>query len=227
MRPCHTLGRSWAVSTNPPSFPLEREGWDEGESPQVCSYGLILLNLPPMPGGRNRRPSSFPLEGEGRDGGATSPLAPWPRAELGGTRMGFVITAAADAAGRSTTSHLIRRRNRFRLSGWRNRSRVPPHGSSPTFLVGIMRSRVLPPFRTNRCTGTEAACFGGEHSCELSRSPGDDGKPTIVGTRITVESILTPCGGESQDQIIQANPRLTRTTSARPWPSRPRCCTRT
>jgi uncharacterized protein (DUF433 family) len=36
------------------------------------------------------------------------------------------------------------------------------------------------------------------------------GKPTIVGTRITVESILERlAAGESQDQIIQANPRLT------------------
>ena len=35
------------------------------------------------------------------------------------------------------------------------------------------------------------------------------GKPTIAGTRITVESILERlAAGESQDQIIQANPRL-------------------
>jgi uncharacterized protein (DUF433 family) len=35
------------------------------------------------------------------------------------------------------------------------------------------------------------------------------GKPTIAGTRITVESILERlAAGESQDQIIEANPRL-------------------
>jgi uncharacterized protein (DUF433 family) len=37
------------------------------------------------------------------------------------------------------------------------------------------------------------------------------GKPTIAGTRITVESILERMGaGESEAQIIEANPRLTR-----------------
>ena len=36
------------------------------------------------------------------------------------------------------------------------------------------------------------------------------GKPTIAGTRITVESILERlAAGESQEQIIAANPRLT------------------
>jgi len=36
------------------------------------------------------------------------------------------------------------------------------------------------------------------------------GKPTIAGTRITVESILERlAAGESNEQIIQANPRLT------------------
>ena len=36
------------------------------------------------------------------------------------------------------------------------------------------------------------------------------GKPTIAGTRITVESILERlAAGESQEQIIGANPRLT------------------
>jgi uncharacterized protein (DUF433 family) len=35
------------------------------------------------------------------------------------------------------------------------------------------------------------------------------GKPTIAGTRITVESILERlAAGESQEQIIAANPRL-------------------
>ncbi|AUB80493.1 DUF433 domain-containing protein [Candidatus Thiodictyon syntrophicum] len=35
------------------------------------------------------------------------------------------------------------------------------------------------------------------------------GKPTIAGTRITVESILERlAAGESQEQIIKANPRL-------------------
>ena len=35
------------------------------------------------------------------------------------------------------------------------------------------------------------------------------GKPTIAGTRITVESILERLAvGESQEQIIAANPRL-------------------
>jgi uncharacterized protein (DUF433 family) len=35
------------------------------------------------------------------------------------------------------------------------------------------------------------------------------GKPTIVGTRITVESILERlAAGESQEQILEANPRL-------------------
>jgi uncharacterized protein (DUF433 family) len=35
------------------------------------------------------------------------------------------------------------------------------------------------------------------------------GKPTIAGTRITVESILERLGaGESQEQILGANPRL-------------------
>jgi len=35
------------------------------------------------------------------------------------------------------------------------------------------------------------------------------GKPTIVGTRITVESILERlAAGESQEQIMEANPRL-------------------
>ena len=37
------------------------------------------------------------------------------------------------------------------------------------------------------------------------------GKPTIAGTRIIVESILERLGaGESEAQIIEANPRLTR-----------------
>jgi uncharacterized protein (DUF433 family) len=36
------------------------------------------------------------------------------------------------------------------------------------------------------------------------------GKPTIAGTRITVESILERlAAGESHEQIIEANPRLT------------------
>jgi uncharacterized protein (DUF433 family) len=35
------------------------------------------------------------------------------------------------------------------------------------------------------------------------------GKPTIAGTRITVESILERlAAGESQEQILVANPRL-------------------
>jgi uncharacterized protein (DUF433 family) len=35
------------------------------------------------------------------------------------------------------------------------------------------------------------------------------GKPTIAGTRITVESILERlAAGESQEQILRANPRL-------------------
>lgn len=35
------------------------------------------------------------------------------------------------------------------------------------------------------------------------------GKPVIAGTRITVESILEKLGsGESQDQILEAHPRL-------------------
>jgi len=35
------------------------------------------------------------------------------------------------------------------------------------------------------------------------------GKPTIAGTRITVESILERLvAGESQEQVIKANPRL-------------------
>ena len=35
------------------------------------------------------------------------------------------------------------------------------------------------------------------------------GKPTIAGTRITVESILERlAAGESQEQILEANPRL-------------------
>ena len=35
------------------------------------------------------------------------------------------------------------------------------------------------------------------------------GKPTIAGTRITVESILERLAeGESQEQILRANPRL-------------------
>jgi uncharacterized protein (DUF433 family) len=35
------------------------------------------------------------------------------------------------------------------------------------------------------------------------------GKPTIAGTRITVESILERlAAGESQEQIVAANPRL-------------------
>ncbi|WP_295582455.1 DUF433 domain-containing protein [uncultured Lamprocystis sp.] len=35
------------------------------------------------------------------------------------------------------------------------------------------------------------------------------GKPTIVGTRVTVESILERlAAGESQEQILEANPRL-------------------
>jgi uncharacterized protein (DUF433 family) len=35
------------------------------------------------------------------------------------------------------------------------------------------------------------------------------GKPTIAGTRITVESILERlAAGESQEQIVEANPRL-------------------
>jgi uncharacterized protein (DUF433 family) len=37
------------------------------------------------------------------------------------------------------------------------------------------------------------------------------GKPVIAGTRITVESILERlAAGESHDQIMDANPRLTR-----------------
>ncbi len=37
------------------------------------------------------------------------------------------------------------------------------------------------------------------------------GKPVIVGTRITVELILEKLAtGETQEQIIQAHPRLTR-----------------
>ena len=37
------------------------------------------------------------------------------------------------------------------------------------------------------------------------------GKPTVAGTRITVESILERlAAGESMDQILEANPRLTR-----------------
>lgn len=37
------------------------------------------------------------------------------------------------------------------------------------------------------------------------------GKPVIAGTRITVESILERLGaGETVEQIIKANPRLTR-----------------
>ena len=35
------------------------------------------------------------------------------------------------------------------------------------------------------------------------------GKPTIAGTRITVESILERlAAGESEEQILEANPRL-------------------
>ena len=35
------------------------------------------------------------------------------------------------------------------------------------------------------------------------------GKPTIAGTRITVESILERlAAGETQEQILEANPRL-------------------
>lgn len=37
------------------------------------------------------------------------------------------------------------------------------------------------------------------------------GKPVVAGTRITVESVLERlAGGESVDQLIEANPRLTR-----------------
>lgn len=37
------------------------------------------------------------------------------------------------------------------------------------------------------------------------------GKPVIVGTRITVESILEKLGaGETPEQIVAAHPRLTR-----------------
>ena len=37
------------------------------------------------------------------------------------------------------------------------------------------------------------------------------GKPTIDGTRITVESILERlAAGESEEQILEANPRLVR-----------------
>ena len=36
------------------------------------------------------------------------------------------------------------------------------------------------------------------------------GKPVVVGTRITVESILEKLGaGESEEQILKAHPRLT------------------
>jgi uncharacterized protein (DUF433 family) len=38
------------------------------------------------------------------------------------------------------------------------------------------------------------------------------GKPTIAGTRITVESILERlAAGESEEQILEANPRLAST----------------
>jgi uncharacterized protein (DUF433 family) len=37
------------------------------------------------------------------------------------------------------------------------------------------------------------------------------GKPVVSGTRITVESILEKLGaGESEEQLLQAHPRLTR-----------------
>ena len=37
------------------------------------------------------------------------------------------------------------------------------------------------------------------------------GRPTVLGTRITVESILERlAAGESVEQILEANPRLTR-----------------
>ncbi len=37
------------------------------------------------------------------------------------------------------------------------------------------------------------------------------GKPVIAGTRVTVESILDRlAAGESIDQVVEANPRLTR-----------------
>jgi hypothetical protein len=79
--------------------------------------------------------------------------------------MGFVITAAADA--RRAIHHIPTHPKAQPLPPFRMAeplSRSAPRELPQPSSCGIMASRVLPPFRTNRCTGTEAACFGGEHS---------------------------------------------------------------